>query len=481
MKPLLVVDFPKRWPLDIPGTELVSSYDYLSDPKFAGEPGLKVFNLCRSYRYQAAGYYVSLLAEARGHRPLPSITAIQDLKLAPVVEIVSQDLDELIQSNLKRLKSEEFELSIYFGRNMAEGHNRLALALFNAFPAPLLRARFRRDADDWQLAGVRVIGVSEVPDSHFPFVIEQAERYLRRAPSRAKTATPARYDLAILHDPDDPMPPSSLQTLKRIIDVGASMGIECELIRKDAYGRIAEYDALFIRETTAVNHHTYRFARRAEAEGMVVIDDPSSILRCTNKVLLAETMNRHRVATPKTLILSKDNALDGLRSLGFPCVIKRPDSAFSSGVARCDDESDAKAKLQAFFEKSELLVAQEYVPTDFDWRIGVLGGEPLFACRYGMAPGHWQIVNHSSENEKQGDSETMLVKDAPEDIVKLAVRSANLMGDCLYGVDLKEVRGKAVVIEVNDNPNIDVGYEDAAIGDALYIKLMQHYLDKLER
>jgi len=112
LKPLLVVDSPKRWPLNIPGTELVSSYDYLSDPAFAGQPGLKVFNLCRSYRYQAAGYYVSLLAEARGHRPLPSVTAIQDLKLAPVIEIVSQDLDELIQSNLRRLKSDDFELSI---------------------------------------------------------------------------------------------------------------------------------------------------------------------------------------------------------------------------------------------------------------------------------------------------------------------------------------------------------------------------------
>ena len=101
--------------------------------------------------------------------------------------------------------------------------------------------------------------------------------------------------------------------------------------------------------------------------------------------------------------------------------------------------------------------------------------------RYGMAPGHWQIVNHSSEKDKEGGSETLLVKDAPEDIVKLAVRSANLMGDCLYGVDLKEVRGKAVVIEVNDNPNIDVGCEDEAIGDELYVKLMQYYLDRLER
>ena len=65
MKPLVVVDAPKRWPLDIPGAEVVSSFRYLSDPELAQGPGRKVFNLCRSLRYQTAGYYVSLLAEAR--------------------------------------------------------------------------------------------------------------------------------------------------------------------------------------------------------------------------------------------------------------------------------------------------------------------------------------------------------------------------------------------------------------------------------
>src|SRR5690606_28213787 len=85
MKPLLVVDAPKRFPLKIPGTDLVSAFDYLSDPTHAGGPGRKVFNLCRSLKYQSEGYYVSLLAEARGHRPLPSVAAIRDLKLGPVV------------------------------------------------------------------------------------------------------------------------------------------------------------------------------------------------------------------------------------------------------------------------------------------------------------------------------------------------------------------------------------------------------------
>lgn len=478
MKPLLVVDSPKRWPLKIPGAELVSSYAYLSNPELAEGAGRKVFNLCRSFKYQAAGYYVSLLAEARGHRPLPSVSAIQDLRLAPVVKLVSQELDELIQSNLRRIKSDEFQLSIYFGHNLAAGHERLATAIFNAFPAPLLRARFERNGA-WKLVAVRVIGLGEVPDSHRDFVVEQAERYLRRAPRRGKVPAQTQFDVAILHDPDDAMPPSNAEAIKRFIAAGESMGLACDLIRTDAYGRIAEYDGLFIRETTYVNHHTYRFARRAEAEGMVVIDDPGSIRRCTNKVFLAETMARHRVATPRTLILSKDNALEGLRSLGFPCVLKRPDSSFSKGVERCDTEEGAADMLAAVFEESELLVAQEYVPTDFDWRIGVLGGEPLFACRYGMAPEHWQIIKRDEAGVHEGDSETLLVEEAPAGVIKLAIRAARLMGDGLYGVDLKIVRGKPVVIEVNDNPNIDAGVEDAALGDELYRRVMRHFSRKL--
>ncbi|MEQ9616757.1 MAG: RimK family protein [Phycisphaerales bacterium] len=479
MKPLLVVDNPKRWPLELPGTEIVSSYAYLSDLDLANGRGRKVFNLCRSFKYQAAGYYVSLLAEARGHRPLPSVATIQDLRLAPVMKIVSEDLEELIQSNLKRIKSDTFELSIYFGHNLAKGHDRLALALFNAFPAPLLRAKFERK-DVWTMDSIRVIGVGEVSDSHRPFIVEQAKRYLKRTPRKSKASAPTRFDLAILHDPNDPMPPSELGALRKFIDAGESLGMSCELIQKDMYGRIAEYDALFIRETTSVNHHTYRIARRAEAAGMVVIDDPKSIMRCTNKVYLAESLARHRLATPRTLVLNKDNALLGLRSLGFPCVLKLPDSAFSAGVRRAEDEADAKDKLEEFFEHSDLLVAQEYVPTDFDWRIGVLGGKPLFACRYGMAPEHWQIVKHDDDGVQQGDSETMLVEDAPQDVLKLAVRAADLMGDGLYGVDLKIVRGKPVVIEVNDNPNIDVGVEDEALGDDLYRLVMQHFFWKLE-
>ncbi|MEQ9460345.1 MAG: RimK family protein [Phycisphaeraceae bacterium] len=478
MKPLLVVDAPERWPLTIPGMEVVSAYRYLSDAELAQGAGRKVFNLCRSFKYQAEGYYVSLLAEARGHRPLPSIAAIQDLKLAPVVRLAAQDLDDLIQSSLKRIKSSTFELSVYFGHNTASAHDRLALALFNAFPAPLLRAKFEHDGC-WQLSSVRVIGLADVPESHYPFVIEQASRYLKRTPRRSKASPPTKYDLAILHNPNDPMPPSNPEAIQKFVEAGESLGIGCTLIEKDSYGRIAEYDALFIRDTTAVDHYTYRFARRAAAEGLVVIDDPGSIVRCTNKVFLAESMSRHRLASPKTMILTVENALEGIRSIGFPCVIKQPDSSFSAGVTRIDEDVDLDQQVSELFQSSELVIAQEYMPTDFDWRIGVLDGEPLFACRYGMAPDHWQIYKRGDAGLEEGDAETMPVKKAPQDVIRLAVRAANLMGDGLYGVDLKVVYGKPVVIEVNDNPNIDAGVEDLFLGDELYLRIMLSFFKRL--
>ena len=39
-------------------------------------------------------------------------------------------------------------------------------------------------------------------------------------------------------------------------------------------------------------------------------------------------------------------------------------------------------------------------------------------------------------------------------------------------VDLKRIGRRAVVIEVNDNPNIDAGNEDKILKDALYREIM---------
>ena len=85
--------------------------------------------------------------------------------------------------------------------------------------------------------------------------------------------------------------------------------------------KLAEYDGLFIRETTSIDNHTYRFARRAQQEGMPVIDDPLSMIRCTNKVYLHGADGAQQVPTPPTVMLADADDLRGERTtLGFPLV-----------------------------------------------------------------------------------------------------------------------------------------------------------------
>ena len=474
MSALLIVDNPKRWPLTIPGVEVISSGDYLTERRYSEMRAAKVFNLCRSYRYQTAGYYVSLLAEARGHRPIPSISTLQDLRSRSVVRALSEDLDERIQRMLKPLRSKSFELSIYFGQNMAVRYEALAKALFDLFPAPLLRARLERSGNRWELRSVVLMGANDIPEKHRTFVAEAAASHFRRGSPVRRRRAASRFDVAILVDPNEKMPPSDARALKKFERAADAVGLACEFITRDDAGRLAEFDALFIRETTSVNHHTFRMASRAEAEGLVVIDDPRSIIRCTNKVYLAELLDRYDVAIPKTLIVHRGNAHDVEAVCGFPCVLKAPDSSFSAGVIKVADAEELHRALDKFFDGSDLVVAQEFLPTDFDWRVGVLDGRPLYVCRYHMAKSHWQVIQRdaSGKTSAEGAVDTLSVAEAPIDIVRAAVRAANLIGDGFYGVDLKRIGRRAVVIEVNDNPNVDAGNEDKILKDALYREIM---------
>jgi len=70
--------------------------------------------------------------------------------------------------------------------------------------------------------------------------------------------------------------------------------------------------------------------------------------------------------------------------------------------------------------------------------------------------------------------------DAPREAVRVAVRAARLIGDGLYGVDVKEYAGRFLVMEVNDNPNIESGCEDAVIGDRMYRAVMSWFRRRLD-
>ena len=480
MQTVIVTDDPDSWQFLSAHSPIVHAYDYLASENYTQNHSLRVINLCRAYNHQTIGYYVSLLAQARDHKAIPSVDSIQDVLNASLSKLISQEIDQEIQQNLHNIKADEFVLSVYFGQNISKAHTELARKLHGLFPLPMLRFALEK-RKQWQIKQLQVLSMEDIPPHHLEFLQHCAEGYLLKKRFHQWRKKQRFHDLAILVDSHEQNAPSNKKALEHFISAGEALGLNVDLIEKTDSKSIGEYDALFIRATTAVNHYTYRLARRAAQENLVVIDDPQSIIKCSNKVYLAELLRSHQILTPKTLFISKyDQKIP--HDIEFPCVLKKPDSAFSHGVLKIDDAKVLQKSLTQFFKTSDLVLIQPFIPTEFDWRVGILDNKPIFACRYYMAQNHWQIYNWGAKQEKiEGKTEAVPINDVPEAIVKTALKSTRFIGDGLYGVDIKSCHDKNYVIEINDNPNVDCGLEDKVGGDALYEQIMNVFLQRIRR
>jgi glutathione synthase/RimK-type ligase-like ATP-grasp enzyme len=470
MKTVVVADRDQKW-FEIPDATVLTARRYLAEPESGNEGTVRVLNLCRTGRYQGRGYYVSLLAEARGQRPVPDVKTIGDLKSEAYVRALEAEIQPLVQETLHHDESERFQLDIYLGKHPS--HQALAEQLFARARAPLLRALFAHEEGRWRLDALQAIGLADIPLHDRAFLLEAVESFVAEGSgAKRQAARKGRPRLAILRDPNEPHKPSNDEALRRFVKAAPLVGLEAELVGPDALERLPEFDALFNR--AGPEGIIEEFLRRAESLGMPVVDDPESVLKCGNKVFMQELLNRHRIATPRTLIVHRGNVDEIVPTLGLPCVLKLPDSGFGLDVVKIESEDNLRKDAERFFNQSELLIAQEWLPSDFDWRVGVYDRRPLFVAKYFMAPGHWKIIKGGEGQQEvvEGKTEAMTIGEAPEQVINTALRAANLIGRGLYGADLKQVEGRVYLIEVNVNPNIDAGNEDQVLGEALYREVL---------
>ena len=481
----VIIDNHKDWNAYYPSKDVVLIDDYLAAQDVI-ERGSMIINLCRNYKYLSHGYYCSLLAESRRQKVIPSIRTINDLSKKPLYAENLETLNEALNRTTRKQELGEMariKIRFFFGQSEHELLQEFGRQVFEAFPCPILEVEFLKN-QVWAVVSIRPVGLNELEEreeDQFANAIDLFSKKIWRKPKGPKKF---RYDMAILVNPDEALPPSNKGALKNFVFVGKELGVNVELIGRRDLAKLAEYDALFIRETTATNDHTYQFAKKAESEHMVVIDDPDSILRCTNKVFLANLLSSRKIATPRTAVLSRHHrkqVIEQCKPLGFPIVLKIPDGSFSRGIVKIETEQELEKEANNFFKNSALILAQEYCYTDYDWRVGILNGKALYACQYFMSKGHWQIYNHKNNGKVQaGNSATVPIHAVPKDVIKTALDAANLIGNGLYGVDLKKTAEKTIVIEVNDNPNIDAGVEDAVMGEELYIRIMSEFIRRME-
>ncbi len=275
---------------------------------------------------------------------------------------------------------------------------------------------------------------------------------------------------------------SSSEQLTAVVkcrDVAESMGHTAEFIFPVDIKKIPRLDALFIRANTDPMNITYVAARMAQMYGVPVIDDPSSIQICADKINMYMHLMKKNVSMPRTKFLKKKEldevlAAQLFEELGMPLVLKEPSTSFSVRVEKVSSVDELLKIARRFFKLSDWIVVQEYIESRFDWRVGVINGQLLYACRYIIPSETFKIQASVNGHIVYCDVESVPADQVPPEVIELGREAGNAIGKGMYGVDIKESNGKLYVIEVNDNPSLDGG-EDAHYPD-MFQKIISYLM-----
>ncbi len=270
-----------------------------------------------------------------------------------------------------------------------------------------------------------------------------------------------------------------LTALIKCRDAGESMGHTVEFIFPVDIKKIPKLDALFIRANTDPMNTTYVAAKMAQMYGIPVIDDPGSIQVCADKINMYMHLMKRNVSIPRTKFLKRKDldaksACQLFEDLGTPLVLKEPSTSFSVRVEKVSSVSELLKIAKRFFKLSDWIVVQEYIESRFDWRIGVLNGELLYACRYIIPSETFKIQASVNGHIVYCDVESVPAAQVPPEVIELGMAAGHAIGHGMYGVDIKESNGKLYVIEVNDNPSLEGG-EDAHYPD-MFRKIISYLM-----
>ncbi len=187
-----------------------------------------------------------------------------------------------------------------------------------------------------------------------------------------------------------------------------------------------------------------------ESQGLRVVNDSNTLIRCENKALTLSLLSRSKVPTPRTAIaFSKEKAMEIARSFGYPVVIKPIEGSWGRMVAKATDD-DSLYSIMEYQDYTTLpfrtaYLIQEYVKKpDRDIRIFVIGDEAPVGI-YRVNKSNWKT------NTALGAKAEPLKID-PE-LRELALKVRDVIGGFFLGIDVFEDPERGYIVnEVNGVP-----------------------------
>ncbi len=223
-------------------------------------------------------------------------------------------------------------------------------------------------------------------------------------------------------------------------------------------------DAIIPRIGASVSFYGAAVVRQFEMMGVYSVNESVAITRSRDKLRSLQLLSRKGIGLPVTgFANSPDDTEDLLNFVGgAPVVIKLLEGTQGVGVVLGETRQAAESVIEAFRGLNANFMVQEFIKEagGSDIRCFVVGDKVVAAMKRSGKEGEFRSNLH------RGGS-AQLVKITPEER-STAVRSANIMGLNVAGVDLLRSNHGPVVMEVNSSPGLE-GIENATGKDVASI------------
>jgi len=240
---------------------------------------------------------------------------------------------------------------------------------------------------------------------------------------------------------------------------------------------LPQYDAVIPRIGASITHYGLAVLRQFEMQGVFPLNESVAIGRSRDKLRALQLLAREGIGLPVTAFAHKPRrAEDVIKEVGgAPCVIKLLEGTQGRGVILAETTASAKSIIEAFGAANLNILVQEYIKEagGTDIRVLVVGGAIVASMKRSCGTGEFRANLH-----RGGKAEPVALTDEEH---KTAIRSAEVLGLNVAGVDMLRSSRGPVVIEVNSSPGIE-GMEQASGADvaAAMIEFLERHAKRGE-
>ncbi len=238
---------------------------------------------------------------------------------------------------------------------------------------------------------------------------------------------------------------------------------------------IKDIDAIIPRIGASVTFYGTAVLRQFEMMGVYTVNSSIAIARSRDKLRSLQLLTKKGIDMPITgFANSPKNTKDLIQLVGgAPLVIKLIEGTQGKGVFLAETNKTAEGIINAFKDLKANILVQEFIreAQGSDIRCFVVGDKVVAAMMRRAQEGEFRANIH------QGGTAELI--ELTEEEERIAIKSAEVMGLNVAGVDILRSENGPKILEINSSPGLE-GIESITkidIADLIIDYIEQHYVN----